>query len=255
VGSDVKPLAEIAREVATLWSLDPGARYPGSNYSYVAPVSRDAVLKVRPPDDDESDQEADALTLWGGDGAVRLIRSSPAHRATLIERATPGTDISNLPEVEATAIAVDIATRLWRPAGDPFRSIGDHVPRWLEHADASAEPGRELIPLARELYGSLQPGRSVLVHGDFHHHNILDAGDRYLAIDPKPMLGEPEYDVASFLRNPIGYELELDATLKRLKAFARAGLDEWRMRAWSVIRCAYLGADESEVRVLRALVE
>ena len=48
--------------------------------------------------------------------------------------------------------------------------------------------------------------------------------------------------------------MQLDVTERRLAAFAAAGLDEERMRAWAVIRGAYLGADEHEERVLRALV-
>ena len=71
------------------------------------------------------------------------------------------------------------------------------MPRWLDKAE-----GHELVPLARELYASLDAGREVLVHGDFHHHNILASERGYLAIDPKPMLGEPEYDVP-FLWNPL----------------------------------------------------
>ena len=134
-----------------------------------------------------------------------------------------------------------------------FRWIGDTF-RWLDDAERSAEPGRELIPLARKLYGSFDVGRSTLVHGDFHHHNILDAGGRYLAIDAKAMLGDPEFDVPSFLRNPLQYRMTLDVTERRLAAFAAAGLNEERMRMWSVIRGAYLGADEGEVRVLRALL-
>ncbi len=111
-----------------------------------------------------------------------------------------------------------------------------------------------MIPLARELYASLDVGRDVLVHGDFHHHNILRAGERHVAIDAKAMLGEPEYDVPSFLRNPLTYTMELGVTERRLAAFAAAGLDEGRMRAWAVIRCACLGAGADEARVLRALV-
>jgi len=153
-----------------------------------------------------------------------------------------------------TAIAVAVGRRLWRLAGEPFRWIGDHVPRWLDQAERSDQDGRELIPLARELYASLEVGRDTLVHGDFHHHNILVAGDRHLAIDAKAMLGEPEYDVPSFLWNPLGSTMKLDLTERRLAAFAAAGLDQERMRAWAVIRGAYLGSDESEERVLRALV-
>ena len=147
-----------------------------------------------------------------------------------------------------------IGKRLWRPASEPFRWIGGHVPRWLDNAERSSQDGRELIPLARDLYASLDIGRQVLVHGDFHHHTILRAGDRHLAIDPKPMLGEPEYDVASFLWNPLSYSMQLDVTRRRLRAFAAAGLDEGRMRKWAAIRGAYLGVGPAEAAVLRALV-
>jgi len=251
---DLEPLARVAHEVAAEWGLELGPPFALSRYSYVAPAGDDAVLKVTPPADDESDEEAEALTLWGGDGAVRLLRRDRGRRALLIERARPGGDISTLPEDEATAIAVGVGLRLWRPAAKPFRWIGDHVPGWLDQAEQSEQEGSELIPLARELYASLEVGRATLVHGDFHHHNILRAGDRHVAIDAKAMLGEPEYDVPSFLRNPLPYRMKLDVSERRLAAFAAAGLDERRMRAWTLIRRAYLGADEHEVRVLRALL-
>jgi streptomycin 6-kinase len=256
---DLAPLERIAHEVAAEWGVKLGPPFALSRYSYVAPAGSDAVLKVTPPDDDESDEEADALALWDGDGAVRLLARDRERRALLVERARPGSDISELPDDEATAIAVDVAARLWRPAGEPFRWIGDYVPRWLEQAERSSRPATNLLPLARELYESLEVGRSTLVHGDFHHHNILDAGPcrGHLAIDPKPMLGEPEFDVPSFLWNPLSYRMRLDVTERRLAAFAEAGLDDLPIRAWTVIRGAYLGAaeaDEDEVAVLRALV-
>jgi len=251
---DLAPLALIAREAAEEWGMETGPPFALSRYSFVAPAGEDAVLKVTPAEDDESDEEADALALWGGDGAVRLLRRDRARRALLLERARPGTDISELPETEATSIAVEVGTRLWRPAAEPFRWIGDHVPRWLHDAEASEQEGRALIPLARKLYASLEVGREILVHGDFHHHNILEAGGRHVAIDPKPMLGEPEYDVPSFLWNPLMYAMRPDVTEQRLQAFAEAGLDQERMRAWAVIRGAYLGAGEEEERVLRGLL-
>ncbi len=251
---DLDHLEQIAFDVAAEWGLELGPPFALSRYSYVAPAGDDAVLKVTPTDDDESDEEADALALCDGDGAVCLLRHDRERRALLLERARPGKDISALPDDEATAIAVEIGLRLWRPAGEPFRWIGDHVPRWLDVAERSRQPGRELIPLARELYASLDVGRPTLVHGDFHHHNILDAGRQYLAIDPKPMLGEPEFDVPSFLWNPLPYRMRLDVTERRIAAFAAAGLDEHRIRAWTVIRGAYLGVDPHAVRVLRALL-
>lgn len=238
-----------AEEVAAEWGLELGKPFALARYSYAAPAGDDAVLKVTPPEDDESDEEADALELWAGNGAVRLLRRDRERRALLLERARPGTDISGLDEEQATSVAVAVGLRLWRPAAEPFRWIGDWIPRWLDEAE-----GHELVPIARKLYASLEVGRSTLVHGDFHHHNILDAGGRYVAIDPKPMLGEPEYDIPSFLRNPILYRMRLDVTERRLAAFAAAGLDEDRMRKWAVIRGAYLGADEDESEIVRVLV-
>ena len=245
---------DAAREISSAWELTLGPPFTDSCHAYVAPAGEGAVLKLTAPEDDEADHEADALALWCGEGAVRLLRRDPRSRAMLLERAQPGTDISKLPEEAATAIAIEVAARLWQSAGEPFRWIGDQVPRWLDEAEAAAGPAAELIPVARELYASLEVGRSVLLHGDLHHHNILDAGDRYVAIDPKPMLGEPEFDIPSFLWNPLPYRMRLDVTERRLAAFAAAGLDEKRMRVWAVIRGSYLGADPDEVEVLRALV-
>jgi streptomycin 6-kinase len=236
-----------AQRAAEEWGIELGPPFALARYSYVVPAGHDAVLKVAWEGDDESLHEPEALELWAGDGAVRLLRSHPATRALLEERALPGDDISQLPEEEAVAIAVGVATKLWRPADAPFRWIGDHVPRWLD-ADES-----ELTPLARELYASFEPGRAWLVHGDFHHHNVLRHGDRHVAIDPKPYLADREYDVPSFLWNPLEYEMTDSAkTERRIAAFVAAGLDEHKIRAWTAIRAAYLGASAAEAALIRS---
>jgi streptomycin 6-kinase len=249
----MRELERVARDVAAEWGVELGPPYRLARYSFVAPAGPDAVLKIRPAEDDESDHEADALALWAGDGAVRLLRRDVGRRALLAERADPGTDISTLPDDDATAIGVELGTRLWRPAGVPFRWIGDHVPAWLDEAERD---GGQLVPLARELYAGLEVGRATLVHGDFHHHNILRHRGGYVAIDAKAMLGDPEFDVPSFLWNPLESVMTADRTERRIAAFAAAGLDEARIRAWTVIRGAYLGCgeDPDEARVIRGLV-
>jgi streptomycin 6-kinase len=249
---DLTSLTATATEVAEEWGVALGEPFPLARCSFVAPAGRDAVLKVIPPSDDEADEEPDALALWAGDGAVRLLRHDRARQVLLLDRARPGTDLATVGEDVATAIAVEVGGRLWRPARKPFRSIGDHVPRWLDRP--ARGPARHLNGFAKRLLADLVPRASVLVHGDFHHHNLLASAAGHVAIDPKPMLGEPEYDVASFFWNPLGYRMRLDVTERRLAAFAAAGLDEWRMRAWAVIRGSYLRVDEHEVDVLRALL-
>jgi streptomycin 6-kinase len=133
-----------------------------------------------------------------------------------------------------------VASRLWRPAAAPFQWVGEHVPRWLEEAEPESAAGWRLLDLARGRFDQLDVRSDTLVHGDLHHHNILNAGNRYVAIDPKPMVGEPEFDVPPFLWNPLGSRMTQEETERRLTAFAQAGLDQQRMRAWALIRGAYL---------------
>jgi streptomycin 6-kinase len=232
---DLSAAKATALEVAREWDLQLEEPFPYSNVSYVAPAG-DAVLKVAWEGDGESLHEADALEHWNGDGAVRLLRRSG--RALLEERAVPGDDLSNLSDDEATAIAIDVASRLWRRVGSPFRPVAPFVSGWLDAADRD---GSELVPLARELFAELDPGADWLVHGDFHHHNVIRRGDRFVAIDPKPYLADREYDVPPFLWNPFFNRMEdAEQTERRIAAFVAAGLDDFRIRAWTVIRGAYL---------------
>jgi len=238
---DLSAARAAALEAARAWGLELGQPFALSNVSYVAPAGP-GVLKVAWEGDLESLHEGEALELWGGDGAVRLLRRSG--RVILEERAMPGDDLSALSDEKATAIAVDLALRLWRPATSPFRPVAPEVERWL---DAAERKGSELVPLARELLAQLDPAAEWIVHGDFHHHNILRHGDRFVAIDPKPYLSEREYDVPSFLWNPIGNRMDdREQTEGRIAAFVAAGLDDFRIRAWTVIRGAYLRPDSAD---------
>ncbi len=239
---DLSAARTTALAAAREWGLELEEPFAFSNVSYVAPAGA-VVVKVPWEGDDESLHEGDALELWNGDGAIRLLRRSG--RALLEQRALPGTDLSAVPEDEATAIAVGVASRLWRPARAPFRPVAPEVSRWLDQAERE---GGELVPLARELLATLDPQPDWLVHGDFHHHNILRDGDRFVAIDPKPYLAEREYDVPSFLWNPLDNRMDdREQTERRIAAFVAAGLDEFRIRAWTVIRGAYLRPDRASI--------
>ena len=237
---DLTPLESVAREVAAEWGVELGEPFTLALHSFAAPAGGDAVLKVVPGRHWESDHEADALGHWGGDGAVRLLRHDRARRAFLIEHARPGTDVSGLPEADATAIAVDVGRRLWRPARAPFGRVADQLPRWLDEAEGA------LRAKAEELVSGMELRHDVLVHGDFHHHNILASARGHLAIDPQPFLGEPEYDVVPFLWNPLPIGLRPQLLGARLAAFVAAGLDEERIRAWMVIRGSYLLPEEAD---------
>ena len=120
------------------------------------------------------------------------------------------------------------------------------LPRWLEEADGA------LRRRAEELLAGMELRHDVLVHGDFHHHNLLASARGHLAIDPQPFLGEREYDVVPFLWNPLPIGIKPALYERRVAAFVAAGLDEVRIRAWTVIRGSYLLPEEAEA--LLALV-
>jgi len=232
-------LGLIARAVAADWALDLGQPFHAT-HSYVAPAGPHAVLKIVPPEDKESDHEAAALAFWNGDGAVRLLRHDPRRRALLLERALPGDDLSVLPEEEALAAALETGWRLWRepPTDAPFRNVLGLSRHWL---DVVASTEHEFLPYAQAALDTIKLTRRTLVHGDFQHHNILRRGAGWASIDPKPALGEPEYDIAPFLWDPIGTEPTRGRTAERLTAFAAAGLDRDRMREWAIVRGTILG--------------
>ncbi len=239
-----------ALELAREWDLELGEPFALANVSVVFPTRDGRVLKVAWEGDDESLNEPDALQLWGGNGAVRVHRRSG--RAILEERALPGEDISGLEDEQATAIAVDIAQTLWRPATAPFRSVEEDVDRWIDQA---RREGNGLAGVARELFEAVGVSPDWVVHGDLHHHNILRHGERYVAIDPKPYLADREYDVPSFLWNPMNnYMADRDQTERRIAAFVAIGLDDFKIRAWSVIRGSYLRPAEEFVIALRGLI-
>jgi streptomycin 6-kinase len=127
------------------------------------------------------------------------------------------------------------------------------VDRWLD--DARRE-GNGLAQLGRDLFEEVGVNPQWVVHGDLHHHNILRHGERYVAIDPKPYLADREYDVPSFLWNPMdNYMADREQTERRIAAFVALGLDDFKIRAWSIIRGSYLRPAEEFVAALGRLIE
>src|SRR5207244_1128493 len=85
-------------ECAAHWRLRLSAPYPYAFTSLAVPAhledGSDVVLKVVFIDR-ETEHEADALRLWDGDGAIRLLDELPTRGALLLERCVPGTPLSS----------------------------------------------------------------------------------------------------------------------------------------------------------------
>jgi streptomycin 6-kinase len=243
-------LPALLEHACARWDLTVGEPYEGGYAAWIAPAERadgtPCVVKLPYPDD-ESEHEADALLLWAGDGAVRLLEREEMTRALLLERLAPGTSLLALDDPEeALTVACGLLPRLWRPLvhGHPFVSAGACAARWAVDIErAYHEHGGPFdIALLRAAVAAFEQlaaydGESVLLHQDFHRGNVLRAGrEPWLAIDPKPYIGDPAYDVTQHIFNGVFIEgadaealasrmarlLDLDLNRILLWLFARA---------------------------------
>src|SRR5262249_55469311 len=161
----------------------------------------------------EAEHEADALRVWGGNGAVRLYEADVTEDAIvlLVERCLPGGVLSNRPEPEHDSVIAEVLLRLWSvPAPmPPFRPLQEMCGAWADRFEArrAARPAVLDVGLARAgaaLFRSLPSGadRTALLCTDLHAGNVLEASrEPWLAIDPKPYVGDPTYDPLQHLLN------------------------------------------------------
>ncbi len=195
------------------WQLTLGEPFDLSMNWVVAATRADGspvVLKLGVPDG-HLRQEATALRVFGGRGAVRLLAEEPG--ALLIERAVPGERAAALVRHDddaATEALMSVAQRLHEPPPprtglphlrDEGRAFRDHLARF---------PGddplpRRLVEAAAGLFDDLcaDPSGDVVLHGDLHHDNVLDGGPAaWLAIDPFGRIGDAGFDCGPMLYNP-----------------------------------------------------
>src|SRR5215218_608754 len=161
----------------------------------------EAMLKISFPDE-ESEHEHLALQHWHGDGAVRLLRADPRRRALLLER-LHYEKLTEIDDVEACQVVAGLYARLHVPAPPQLRTLTGWVARW--EAELAALPRGTAVPHrfvehARALahdFATDPATDGLMIHGDLHYLNVL-AADRepWLAIDPKPVSGDPHFEPA-----------------------------------------------------------
>ena len=252
----LEALPGVIAEAEVRWGISIGVPFePGGFTSFVAPASTsggtEVVYKCTVPHEEAADEPA-ALAAYGSFGAVQLLASEPATFELLVERCTPGMSLWSVrDDAERGAIATDLMRRLWL-AGDSS-AVGPFEPVMAQWADLTerrlvtselpwvAGPIERGIDLLRTLPSSAT--NQVLLHGDFHPGNILAAErEPWLAIDPKPMGGDPAYEPIQLLTQRGGRVVEppTQATIRRrLDLLGKdLDLDPDRIRQWGLARSA-----------------
>lgn len=241
-------LPSLLAEAANKWHLTLGPALPLS-YNYVTMAKRsdglDVVLKIGVMNQ-EVESELTALRYFAGEACVHLLEADDEKCMFLLEQLKPGEMLASVKDDEKrTHIACDIMTELWRPAPDDASLI--RLTDWFTaysklrtRFDGTSGPiPKALFERAEELISKLfaQAGPSFLIHGDLNHFNILSSGSRWLAIDPKGVIGPPEFECGPLLINPwpyLAYQHDaIKITRRRMDIFnERLGFPRELTRDW-----------------------
>ncbi|MEU7304552.1 aminoglycoside phosphotransferase family protein [Streptomyces sp. NPDC007206] len=238
-------LPDLAAAFLDRWRLRLDGPSMNGVSALVLPVVRadgtPAVLKLQLPDE-ESEGEPVALRVWDGDGAVRLLDHDPATGTMLLERLDASRMLSAVADTrEAVVVIARLLAHLTSfPAPPGMRRLGDIAGAMLERTPWALE--RIPDPVARRTVADCaaavrevagEPGDRLL-HWDLHFENVL-AADRadWLAIDPKPLAGDPGFELWPALDN----RFEAAEVRRRFDAMTEVlGLDRDRALAWTLGR-------------------
>lgn len=215
---------------------------PSSWLAYVERGNTPAVLKIPKPGSDEHNG-ARALEHFGERIAVRVVEHDA--EAILLERAMPGTTLAEVvlggQDDDATHVICDLIERLPRdsvPPGD-WKTVPYMAGAWDRYRKGTPHPLlAPYVDRAETMYLDLcrTSSENVLLHGDLHHMNILNDARGWLIIDPKGVVGDPAYEVAMSLHNPVPhFEMmaEPKVMARRVRIFSeRLKISEERVVRW-----------------------
>ncbi|MET9645367.1 aminoglycoside phosphotransferase family protein [Streptomyces syringium] len=247
------------------WELTPDrVQTPGGRTSMVVLVRQSdgtpAALKLGLPDGSIAREHA-ALTHWNGRGAVRPLRADPDAGVLLLERLHGDVSLRSLADAKALLEATATLQRLWVPPaeGHPFTGVADHTAALADVLrERRAEPWAadirtvldEALDLREGLVADAGDPLPSLLHGDYHQGNVL-AGDRspWLAIGPRPLVGERAYDLAWLVRDRLDTLLAAPgapaAARRRVAKLAESlDVDRDRLRGWTIFRAVEAGVRE-----------
>jgi streptomycin 6-kinase len=229
-------LPDIVAECAEQWSLDLEGPID-TPHSLVVPAG-DVVLKINAPSHFEADHEADALELWRGEGAVRLLARDDERRAFLCERCRPGTTLGDSGADDVAVVAPLVARLSIQVEGPhPFRRLEDEAERWADELPRRNELSggaleAALLDHALDVLRTVDRDARFLANQDLHGGNVLRAErEPWLVIDPKPLVGERELDAVGLLRNATWRG---PSAARWLDVLTAMGLDRERLRGWGV---------------------
>jgi streptomycin 6-kinase len=252
VGADawLAQLPEILHELEQSWEIQIGAPYADATEAFVARATTadggPAVVKVLiPSEGTAAAREIEVLRRTDGDGCVRLLRDDVTRGALLLERL--GRSLSELgwPVERRLDVLCSAASCVWRPApesglpsgADEARRLTEFITtKWVQLDRPCSERALDhaLVCASRRL-AAHRDERAVLVHGDVHQWNALEAADGFKLVDPDGLVAEPEHDLGVVMREDPIELLQAGPWDRAHHLAARTGLDPIAIWEWGVV--------------------
>jgi streptomycin 6-kinase len=254
----IDALPALAAGLLHRWSLRLDGPTTHGAVAWVLPVRREddtlAVLKLQYVDDETAGEPA-ALRAWAGRGAVRLLEHDAASGSMLLERLDAARSLDAIPDDQAALETLsELLARLSAvPAPPGLRRLDDIVARLLDRVPAAVRTTPEELgtlldrcaAVVREVAG--EPAGDRLLHWDLHFQNVLaplpdgDTREPWLAIDPKPLSGDPGFELLPALHNRwddvVAAGDVARAVRRRFDLMTEVvGLDRAQARAWTLGR-------------------
>lgn len=282
-------LPALIEEASQRWDLMDVQPVPDLSYNFVAFAlngasnsvrRRSVVLKIGVPNRELTSEMA-ALRLFDGEGACRLMDYDEEKGFLLLERLQPGVMLATMEDDgQATHIAAEVMLKIWKPleSASLLANLQEQTPAqkqasglqsfirltdWFDglnrlRAMFSGGTG----PLDEKLVDRVEQSaknffaenhKPVLMHGDFHHFNILSSERGWLVIDPKGVIGPAGYEVGPLLMNPWGDLLNGNKywllTKRRIDILhERLGFERERIQEWGLahaILSAWWGIEDN----------
>ena len=262
----LKALPDLIAEASTRWGLTDVQPAPILSYNFVAFANRgnnNVVLKMGVPNR-EMKSEMATLRLFNGEGACRLLEYDEERYWMLLERLNPGVMLSTLEDdEEATHIAAEVMKKIWRPLETlEFSSLLLNVEQqavrlqsfiqlsdWFDGLNnlrpmfngGTGPFNEKLVERAESSVKDffVENHMPVLMHGDFHHFNILSSERGWLVIDPKGVIGPAGYEVGPLMINPWsdfsdGNKIRLSVKRRIDILHEHLGFERERILEWSL---------------------
>jgi len=236
------------------WNLVPDGAPVQTHAARLLPVTHQgapAMLKIAEQEDER--QGGVLMRWWNGQGAARVLAHD--EDAILLERAMGSQSLSAYARTgrddEATRILCNVLKALHAPRAQPLPPLRGLEEWFVDLWPMARAHGGILAQSALHARALLDDPREVTVlHGDMHHDNVLDFGERgWLVIDPKRLTGERAFDYANIFCNPdLSDPVPPVATVpgrfeRRLQIIVEeSGLDRRRLLQWVVAWCGLSAA-------------